>query len=235
MFVQGIYRDSSYVYAVVGDYTKNHNMLNKYTVSGSLVGGTGLAGPYCSYGDADHSTLGSGYFAAIYGKSSVRDINLATGSLVSSWSPLADMYGYAYIPGGAYKYVLAEGRTVYRFTVTGSLVSSFAVGWGKSLAASDRFAGRSGEFVIVAADGAVKVYSGGGSLVRTFAVSRPPYFRHDTAVCGPGYPAECNTTLWAHLTDRMPPWDRDCVYQVSLGNGVAVAPASVGRIKALFR
>lgn len=238
LYVQGIYRDAGYVYAVVGDYTVNFNRFYRYTPLGSLAGSGGVvAGPYCSYGDADHSTLGAGYFAAIYAENSVRDINLATGSVVSSWSPLADMYGYAYIPGGAYKYVLVKGGTVYRFKVAGSLVSSFTVGWGKSLAASDRFAGRSGEFVVVAADRAANVYSGDGSLIRTFVVPEVPYLclKYDTAVCGVGYPAECNTTLWAHLTDRMPPWDRDFVYQISLGNGVAVAPASVGKIKALFR
>jgi len=238
MFVQGIYRDASYVYAVVGDYTVNFNRFYRYTPSGSLVGsGGGVAGPYCSYGDADHSTLGAGYFAAIYGKNSVRDINIATGSVVSSWSPLADMYGYAYVPGGTHKYVLVKGGTVYRFTVAGSLVSSFGVGWGKSLAASARFAGRAGEFVIVAADRAANVYSGDGSLIRTFVVPEAPYLclKHDTAVCGVGYPGECNTTLWAHLTDRLPPWDRDFVYQISLGNGVAVAPTSIGKIKALYR
>ena len=239
MFVQGIYRDASYVYAAVGDYTNNRiTYLFKYTPSGSSVGlARGLPGPYLLYGDADHSALGDGYFAIIYDESSVRDIDLASGSIVSSWSPFADMYGYAYIPGGAYKYVLTEGGTVYRFTVAGSLVSSFAVGWGKSLAASDRFAGRSGEFVIVAGDRAANVYSGAGSLIRTFVVPEAPYLclKHDTAACGVGYPGECNTTFWAHLTDRMPPWDRDFVYQISLGNGVAVAPASVGRIKALYR
>jgi hypothetical protein len=236
LFVQGIYRDAGYVYAVVGDFTNNFNRLYKYTPSGSVVGWPGgVAGPYCSYGDADHSTLGAGYFGIIYAESSVRDIDLATGSVVNSWSPLPGLCGYAYIPGGAYKYLLDEGGTVYRFTVAGSRLSSFAVGWGKSLAACDRFAGRGGEFVIVAADGAVRVYSGGGSPVRTFAVSRPPYFRHDTAICGPGYPTECNLTLWAHLKDYNPPWDRDWVYQVSLGNGVPVEPTSVGRIKALFR
>jgi hypothetical protein len=221
---------------VVGDFTNNFNRLYKYTPSGSVIGWPGVVeGPYCSYGDADYSTLGAGYFGIIYDEKTVRDINLATGSVISSWSPLTNMYGYAYIPGAAYKYVLVEGGTVYRFTVAGSLVSSFGVGWGKSLAACDRFAGRPGEFVIVGADGGARVYTGGGSLVRTFAVSRPPYFRHDTAICGPGYPAECNVTLWAHLKDYMPPWDRDWVYQVSIGNGVAVEPSSVGKVKALFR
>ena len=236
LYVQGIFRDSTDVYAVVGDFTNNFNRLYKYTPSGSLVGTAGVVeGPRCSYGDADHSTLGPGYFAIIYGGNSVRDIDLATGSVVASWAPFADMYGYAYAPGGAYKYVLVGGRTVYRFTTAGSLVNSFGVAGGKSLAASDSFGGRPGEFVLIGGDGTVKVYSGVGSPVRTFVVPKSPYFRYYTAICGPGYPAECNTTLWAHFKDYMPPWDRDYIYQVSLGNGVPVEPASVGKIKALYR
>ncbi len=237
MFVQGICRDADYVYAVVGDYTNNKIIrLFMYTPSGSFVREEGIIpGPYPIYGDADHSVLGVGYFAIVYGESAVRDIDLATGSLVSSWSPRADILGYGYIPNGAYKYVQAKGGGVYRYAAGGSLVGSFAAPGGRSIAVTDKFSGSSGEYVVVAYDYALVIFTKAGSRVRSFPVKPAPRALLSGAVCGPGYPRECGTTLWCHYWEGGGVWTNHFVYQLSLGNGVAVAPASVGKVKALFR
>ncbi len=237
MFVQGIYRDADYVYAVVGDYTNNRiNYLYRYTPSGSFVENVRvLPGPYSVYGDADHSTLGTGYFAVIYGDNSVRDISMATGSLVSSWSPRADILGYGYIPNGAYKYLLAEGGGVYRYAATGSFVGSFAAAGGRSIAVTDRFLGSGGEYVVVAHDYVLVIYTASGSRVRSFPVKPAPRALLSGAMCGPGYPGECGVTLWCHYWEGGGVWTNHFVYQLSLGNGISVEPASVGKVKALYR
>jgi hypothetical protein len=231
-FHSAIFRGRDYVYAVYYRYNAPLICINKYTLSGSW------AGVVCylnrgGYPDADHSALGDGYFSLIASgpKDFVHDRETGGGSIVGSWCPGADIRGFAYIPGARYKYV-TDGWCVWRFTVSGSLVSSFYTNC-VSLAATDVFRGKSGEYVIAAGHKVVTVYSSAGSLKRTFAV--PPYMTNSGAVCGPGYPDDCGTTLWC-IYDRYPqPYNEPYVYQISLGNGVAVAPMSVGKVKALFR
>ena len=237
MFVQSIYRDANYLYAVVGDYTNNKIIrLYKYTPSGSFLSVEGvLPGPYPSYGDADHSVRGPRYCGVVYEKETVRDVNLDTGSIASSWSPRGDILGYGYFPNGTRKYVLTEGGKVYRYTAGGSLIGSFAAAGGKSLAVTDRFLVSAGQYVVVAHDYVLVVYTGAGSRVRSFSVRPAPRALLSGAVCGPGYPGECGPTLWCHYWEGGGVWTNHFVYQISLGNGIAVEPTSVGRIKALFR
>jgi hypothetical protein len=54
------------------------------------------------------------------------------------------------------------------------------------------------------------------------------------ASCGPGYPSSYGTVFWGTFT---PPGARSnvWVYQIDLGNAVAVAPSSLGKVKAIYR
>jgi hypothetical protein len=231
-FHSGIYRDRDYVYAVYYRYNAPVIFLLKYTPAGSYVG------TLCylnrgGYPDADHSALGDGYFSLIASGTTdfVHDRETGGGSIVGSWCPGADIKGFAYIPGSGYKYV-TDGWCVWRYTVSGSLISSFYTNC-VSLAATDLFRGKSGEWVIAAGHEVITIYNSAGSLKRTF--SPPRDMTNSGAACGPGYPDDCGTTLWC-IYDRYPqPYNEPYVYQISLGNGVAVTPASVGKVKALFR
>jgi hypothetical protein len=225
----GVYRDDSFVYTIICDL--GIWRFKTYTPTGSLVG-TKLIHAYLT--DADHSVLGDGYFAACNGRESdVRDFVTSSGSFVGSWPTPSVPYGYAYIPNTGYKYY-ADRSYVYRFTTAGSLVNTFSprIEPG-ALAASSRFAGREGGYIIlggVAGGINPHVYTGDGSLMATF--KRPGYLNQGS-VCGPGYPAENGITYWCNQVSGR--YNYTYVFQVSLGNGVAVAPTSIGKVKALFR
>jgi hypothetical protein len=221
---RNVYRDGDYAYSVASP-----NTLRAYNVNGSLVNSVGLAG-LVNAGDADHSVLGGAYLAVLDGKNMLRDYVISTGSLARSVA-VPDKIGYGYIPGGAYMYV-AAGTYVRRYTTAGSLVSSFRI-IGPSIggiAATRTFEGRSGEYVVVAVwayDSDVgMVYTATGSTVATFSI---PGTVHG-CVCGPGYPASFGTTFWCNSDAG-----GRRAYQLDLGNGTAVAPVSLGRIRALFR
>lgn len=231
-----ISRDSSYVY-VIRDYQEGGgSTLFAFMPDGKFAFSSGV-GPLHS--EADHSVLGDRYMAAInwYGVARIYDYSVYSGSVVGSWAPFERMSAYAYIPGGRYKYVItadyASYGYLYRFTTDGSLVSSFSVGPKTAgLAATDTFAGRNGEYLIITKSWRRYVYSASGSLIASFE-----HHQYDTGnygcVCGPGYPAKYGTTLW-YIQSVWYEYDA-YVFQAYLGNGVPVEPTSVGKVKALFR
>ncbi len=185
-------------------------------------------------GDADHSVLGEGYAATIAGTTPrpVRDFSLGTGSVANSWQPFDHVRGYAYIPGGSYKYVGHNGY-VYRYTVGGSLVSSFS-GDGE-LAATDKYSALAGEYILTVKGRRTTVYTSDGSRVASFGITPSNILYNNGAVCGPGYPEYYGNTLWClFVCDNQ--YSSDAyAYQIYLGNGVAVEPTSLGKIKALYR
>jgi hypothetical protein len=223
---RNVYRDSDYAYSVA-----SLNTLRAYTANGSLVNSVNLAG-LTDAGDADHSVLGGAYLAVLDSTNLLRDYVISTGSLARSVA-VSNCVGYGYIPGGAYMYV-AAGTYVYRYNTAGSLVSSFRImgPYIGGIAATRTFKGQSGEYVVVAVwayDSDVgMVYTGAGSAVATFTI---PGTTHG-CVCGHGYPASCGTTFWCNSEVGA---GRRWAYQLDLGNGTAVAPTSLGRVKALFR
>jgi hypothetical protein len=229
----GIYRDRNYVYTVLYRIDADVRFITKRTATGSN------ASIVCSlsrgsYADADHSPLGDGYFSLTASGTPdvVHDRNSGTGSVVASWSPREDIWAYAYVPGGRYKYV-SDGERIFRYTLAGTFVSSFGARC-VSLAATSVFCGQSGEYVVAAGDDVITIFRSGGTFVRSFAAPRD--MENGGACCGPGYPDDCGTTLWCiYYGDFWPFYYDPYVYQISLGNGIAVAPTSVGRIKALFR
>jgi hypothetical protein len=177
--------------------------------------------------------LGEGYFSLTASGTPdvIHDRETGGGSIVGSWCPGVDVKGFAYIPGGSYKYV-TDGRYVWRCTTSGRLVSSFSANC-VSLAAADVLCGRRGEYVVAAGHKVITIFNSNGSSLRTFAV--PRYMTNSGAVCGPGYPEDCGTTCWCIYDGYPQPYNQPYVYQISLGNGVAVAPTSMGKIKTLFR
>ena len=217
------YRDASYVYCVAGV-----NTFRTYTVNGSLVRTVSLS-RLTDAGDADHSPTGPGYFAVIERSSVIFEYVVSNGSFVRSIEAGPGTLGGGYFPGSAYVYVHVRPY-VYRFTTAGSLVGSFLVSYSAGpIAATDRFDARAGDYVIVGAQtaGNTMVYTGAGSVVTTFNVPAATY----GCVCGPGYPPSYGTTYWCNLAVGSSRY----AYQIDLGNAVAVAPASVGKVKALFR
>jgi hypothetical protein len=221
---RNIYRDENYVYCVAGT-----NTLRQYTVNGSLVRTVSLPG-LTNAGDADHSPLGPAYFGVLERSNRIFEFRLATGSFVRSRAVGASTVGYAHFPGSPYFYT-HTGARIMRYTVAGSLVSSFDVSYSATvIAATRRFNDAGGEFVLVAnrSTGRTAAYTGAGSLVRYFNVPGPAV----GAVCGPGTGYTPKTRYWC----TVPAGSDRFAYEIDLGNvNVAVEPASWGSVKALFR
>jgi hypothetical protein len=207
-----------------------------FTPEGKFAFSSGV-GPFNT--EADHSVLGDGYMAVVhwYQGTRIYDYAVNTGSVVGSWAPLEKMSAYAFIPGGRYKYVITldypYSGYLCRFTKEGSLAGSFSVGpEAGALAATDTLAGQSGEYLIVAKGSLMTVYSASGSVVTSYVHFQSPSSNHG-CVCGPGYPAKYGTTLW-YVQSVWYSYDA-YIFQAYLGNGIAVEPTSVGKVKALFR
>jgi hypothetical protein len=218
------YRDADYVYCVVGT-----NTLRRYTAGGSLVGTVALSG-LTAADDADHCVAGGGRMTVLGGSNQIFEYRLSNGSLIRSYAAPPSTTGYAYFPAGAYVYVHSE-TYINRYTTAGSFVSSFQVSYSAGpIAATNRFNDRAGDYVIVGSRIALSasVYTGTGSLVRSFVMPAVTY----GCVCGPGAPSSRGTTYWCNLrmgTDFY-------AYQIDLGNtNAAVTPASIGKIKTLYR
>jgi hypothetical protein len=217
------YRDASYVYCVVGT-----NTLRRYTVGGSLAGTVALRG-LTAAADADHCVAGAGRMTVLGGGNRIFEYRISNGSLIRSFAASPSTTGYGYSPGRAY-YFVHSGADVYRYTKAGSLVSSFTVSYSAGpIAVADRFRNRAGNYVIVGSRLGfhATVYTGSGSRVTSFVLPAVTY----GCVCGPGAPSTYGTTYWCNL--RM--GTGFYAYQIDLGNATAVAPTSVGRIKALYR
>jgi hypothetical protein len=203
---RNVYRDADYVYCIAGT-----NTLRRYTVGGSLVGTVALSG-LTAADDADHCVAGAGRMTVIGGGNRLFDYRVSNGSLIRSYAAPPGTTGYGYSPGRAY-YFVHSGADVRRYTKAGSLVSSFTVSYSAGpIAVADRFRDRAGNYVVVGSKLSfyARVYTGTGSLVTSFVLPAVTY----GCVCGPGVPSTHGTTYWCNL---------------------AVAPASVGRIKALYR
>jgi hypothetical protein len=229
----GVARDATYICWV----TTERAPYCLYYRNPAGGGGMTFIGKFpAGHGDADVSVLGPGYFADIYregtsGPYSITDFDVHTGSAVASWTPLGSMQGYAYNPALGIRYVGGEYGYVHRYNAAGSLLSSFPTAGPVGLAATNEFAGSRGEYIIVTKAHYWYVFTAQG--VEIARVRFPWEFGGiGESACGPGYPSEYGTTLWCIALDK----DFDSyVCQISLHNATAVAPASVGKIKALNR
>ena len=224
----GIYRDDTFVYAVVD--TAGDNYLRLYTTAGSLVGSVVLAGSDVPR-DADHSLLGSGYVDVFdYGKKMLLTYTL-DGSLVNSKAVPSDTTAFAYIPG-TQRYFLARDQMIFRYTLNDVLLNKFYVGGDlRGLAASGRYDGKAGQYLVAGRAGTggySYVYSGAGSLIDSFVVPGTGTYGSVAALGA----FDSTNTYWCVQTVGLYRW----AYQVDIGAASpAVVPASVGRLKALYR
>ena len=231
----GVARDDTYVYYVTVEMSPGYRLYYRYPGGGG--GGRVLLSAFpAAHGDADKSVLGTGYFADVYragndGPMAITDFDLATGLPAASWVPFeGDIRGYAYSPGLGRKYV-SHGNYVYRYDTVGNLLGSFVISMNvNGLAVTEEFLGNTGEYIIVAAGMNSCVFNAQGGMIGSFLCSPGVV---TTSACGPGYPSEYGTTYWCMVDTTY--WKDSYVMQFSLHNAPAVAPASVGRIKALFR
>jgi hypothetical protein len=226
----GVYRDASYVYIVVYDYGENF-YLYSYNPDGTRASTVDLGllpfGPAALPYASDHSVLGAGYVSFPFDSGYLLTYSTSTGSLVESIQREPKFRDYAFISGGRCIYVGLDG-VLYRMTRAWSVVNSFPYeGWLG--AATEDFNGGHGQYILTEKYGTtVYVYTGAGSLVSTFPVTASG---KDTG-CGPGYPPSYGVTYWRFIKTAS---DHGWCYQIDLGGATVIAPASLGKVKALFR
>lgn len=225
----GIYRDWMYVYGVL--CSTGPDYFAAYTPSGSLVRSVTLPQAQAPR-DADHSTLGGGYVDVFDSGTKMLLTYKTNGEFVKAKPLPSDTTAYAYIPGSS-KYFVARDEMVFRYTTNDVLVNKFFVGGDLGgLAATPVYDGRDGEYVIIGRSGAggySYVYTGAGSLLDSFVVPGEGTYG---SVVARAYPANLQRTYWSVQSIGTARW----AYQVEVGGTApAVAPASLGKVRAVYR
>jgi hypothetical protein len=227
-YALGVYRDSRYVYEIM--YASPTPTLRRYTPAGKLLSVEVLNGVKVLR-DAGRSDLGAGYFSALDADNGRLVTFTKAGSFVSAREVPRDARGYARRRGER-EFYLGRGPYVYFYSVSGNVGSSFhAASYVNDLAVTDFFGGEAGGYVLVGyvrANEPVRVYTHSGSLVMYFSLSGV-YNRG--AECGRAVPARYRRSYWCNRRCA----DGTYAFQVDIGYTVAVAPASVGKIKAIYR
>lgn len=242
----GVYRDASYVYGVV----YNPNVLRRFTPSGSFIDSVPLARIIYPRG-ADHCHLGGGYLCICDEYRHLHFVNKSTGSTVSSFTAAGAGSGEManVFWDGVYYYVAGEyskGR-FNRYTASGAYAGLWvATGWPSSMAgtggaAYSNIANYAAGDYLVASTYYWTPYCPSciididtGSLVATWDL--PPLYpisiRASGAVCGPAYPPKYGAAYWVGCFTM----DGTKMFQVDIGGrSSAVTPASVGKVKAIYR
>jgi hypothetical protein len=233
-FAYGVARDDTYLYYLGTEMHPAYDL--HYT---NFAGGSGIAyigGWPAAHRDADASALGPGYFADVYrlgssGPFVITDFDINTGSAVASWAPLDLIVAYAYNPACGIRYVSDGIGRIHRYNTAGSLLSSFITVGITGIAATNEFAGNQGEYIIATWGDYWYVYDASGVEIERV---RFPWEHASMkySACGPGHPSEYGTTLWCIVSVY---GEGSYLCQISLHNATVVEPASVGRIKALYR
>jgi hypothetical protein len=225
----GIYRNWTYVYGILD--SSGPSYLTTYTPGGSLVRSATLTKASAPR-DADHSTLGSGYVDVFDFDKKMLLTYRVNASYVKSKPVPSDTTAYAYVPGSR-RYFLARGELVFRYTTDDVLVNKFYVGgYIGGLAATPVYDGKNGEYVIVGRSGVggyTYVYTGAGSLVDSFIV---PGSGTRASIIGRAEPKRLQRSYWCVQQVGAGRW----AYQVDVeATAPAVLPASLGKVRAIFR
>jgi hypothetical protein len=227
-YALGVYRSNKYVYEIM--YASPAPALRRYTVAGSLLSVKALNGATVLR-DAGPSDLGAGYFSALEADSGRLITFTTAGSFVSAREVPRDARGFTRERGDR-GFCLGRGRYVYFYASSGKVAGSFYAAWDVGdLAAINCFAGEPGDYILVGYVGAnqpVRVYTRNGSLVMYFSLSGV-YNRGGD--CGRAAPLRYGKSYWCNRRCA----DGTYAFQVEVGYADAVAPASVGKVKALFR
>lgn len=225
----GIYRDWTYVYGIL--YSTGADYLAAYTPSGSLVKSVGLSQAKAPR-DADYSPLGTGYVDVFDFDRKMLLTYKINGEYVKAKPLPSDTTAYAYIPGAS-RYFIARDQMVFRYTLNDVLVNKFYVGGNiGGLAATPVYDGKDGEYVVIGRSGPggySYVYTGGGSLVDSFVVPGAGTYG---SIVGRPEPKSFQRAYWCVQQIGAARW----AYQVDVeGTAPAVAPASMGKVKAIYR
>jgi hypothetical protein len=235
-----IYRDSTYVYQITKHSLATY--FGTFTPSGEPVKGEELKpyGPrYGGFYDTGHCHLGESYFVTLSDEG-LSPINTRTATMIE---PIGFIEGNSVSWDGQYYYVYSDDYDAFcLYTPAGSFVRTWLPsGWPAGMvcyraAFSRRANNASGRYLIVTTDSNVDYNyifdMDTGSVVATWLKS---FHNWGSAVCGDAAPSSYGASLWGLSYD----WDTDVftVYQTDIDarGATNVVPASVGKIKAIYR
>jgi hypothetical protein len=246
--VEMVYRDPGYVYCIVWHWVSQSNTyteLQRFTAAGSRVSRRRIE-TYYGYGEGDRCHLGSAYIAFVNGIN-LNYMDKSTGAIVATHRVSG--------PGGASATELAWDGTYYwvtsgfsrgefrRYTPTGGYAGTWlSAAWPSGLtmcggiSLSHRAVDRGGRFLTV---GAFKAGEPCAildlSTGKIAAQWRNPEMEYYAACYGDSSkPRKFGAAMWFG-GER--PNDSVWVYEVDIEarGGRAVLPASVGKIKAVYR
>ncbi len=246
--VDAVYRDSGHVYCMVWHLvapSDTYTELQRFTASGSRVSRTRVES-YYTFNDADRCHLGAGYFAVLDG-SFLKYVVKETGTVVGS----CRVYG----PGTSSPVNLAWDGTHYyvssghtrgdfrRYTPYGAYAGTWSsTEWppGLTVCLATTFAHRAqkvpGRFLIAAAyyrdEPCCIINMWGGKVTAKW--SNPAMTYYCACYGDSSRPAQYGAALWLGGERR----DESLwVYEVDIDarDAAAVAPTSVGKIKAIYR
>lgn len=240
----GVYRDGSYVYAVMRPSAGNCVVTRRNPTSGSVLASYGCGARFTPRGE-DHTHLGKGYLSVCDATSNrLRIINTATGSTVLSFAAGGTGYPMNVMWDGQYYYT--NGYTnkgmLWRYTTTGSSAGTWtATGWPGTMGSMGGCGyatvanGAKGQYLIADSFGSAQpmciINIATGSLIKTWSTWTS---NGQGLTVGPGLPSSWGGTSWTTWYNFFGTY-KVCL-QIDIGaTGSAVAPASVGKVKAIYR
>lgn len=244
----GAARDATYVYAILYS-AAGSAVLRTYTPAGSQVGSVTITVPSSGTSrDADISHLGANYLSLTSITSGtagvLSQVIKSTGSIASSFSvtgPGTYAGDVTYIPSVSYYLIgaLYSGTSTNVYTTSGSSAGSWSISaagmsYCGGLAYATKFNNVTGSYVIVSPwtaglPHATLNYPAGTAVNTSWgAVSGA----NTNGSCVGAGSASTEEFFWANQVLNS---SSMYMYQIDLGNGVGIAPASLGKVKSLYR
>lgn len=248
-YATGVYRDAAYVYGVM-HWDPGPDYLHKFTVAGSFVDSVLLQGTKRPYG-ADHCHLGGGYVCIIdpglggIHSATLMIVRKATGERVTSFTVVSGWWPRTVMWDGRHYYaasVDAQGEFAL-YTSAGSRVGTWkARGWPGTMTCTGALAYanvanyKSGRYLVASSEmkgePSCIIDMADGSLVATFGT---PFIGTWGGVVGDSsQPRTYGGAYW--ICKNVYGGDRYCVeIDIDARGAASVVPASVGKVKAIYR
>jgi len=239
----GVHRDASYVYAVMYPSSGNNVLTRRDPTNGSVLASFPVAARFVPRGE-DHAHLGAGYLSIADATSNLcRIINTSNGSQILSFPVSATGYAMNVMWDGQYYYAngYSNRGLLYRYTTTGASAGTWtASGWPSSMSSMGGCGyatvadGAPGRFMVADAftsnNPMCIINMATGSLVKTWSTWAS---NGQGVVVGPGLPSSWGQTAWATWYNFSGTYKMGL--QIDIGGATAVAPASIGKVKAIYR
>jgi len=244
-FATGVYAGTSYVYAIF--YSASDNYLYRYTRAGSLTSTYSLRGSRVPRG-GDGCHLGAGYLSVVDSQTNRLLMYRTNGGMPVASFPVTPPVGYSLQDvmwtGSCYEVTDGVARGSFnRYAGDGTFEGLVTYqGWPAAMTGTGAAAyaatanGRNGDYLVASArlngqPSCILDVGGAGSLVATFGM--PALYACGGCIGPSSQPATYGNAYWVSW---VVPSSIYCM-QVDIGGRALsdVAPASLGKVKALYR